>query len=144
MWRLCKPSSPGRPGLTAPRCRMGCAQRTWTAGAVLVELALGVLVWNKRCRPWVLAAGVLLHLGIDFNIEIGIFSYAMLVLYVAWLAPDTPHGLPDTIKHATTRLRARLRRGPHPQAAPPPPTPAAEPDQLITTYAELQRASAVA
>jgi hypothetical protein len=104
---------------------------TW--GTVLVELALGVLVWNKRCRPWVLAAGVLLHLGIDFNIEIGIFSYAMLVLYVAWIAPATAQRLPDTIKHATTRLRARLRRGPQPQAAPPPPTPAAEPDQLIHT-----------
>ena len=58
---------------------------TW--GTMLVELALGVLVWNKRCRLWVLAAGVLLHLGIDLNIEIGIFSYAMLVLYVAWIAP---------------------------------------------------------
>ncbi len=104
---------------------------TW--GTLLVELALGVLVWNKRCRPWVLAAGVLLHLGIDFNIEIGIFSYAMLVLYVAWIAPATAQRLPDTIKHATTRLRARLRSGPQPQAAPPPPTPAAEPDQLIHT-----------
>lgn len=71
--------------------------------------------------------------GIDLNIEIGIFSYAMLVLYVAWIAPATAQQLPDTIKHATTRLRARLRRGPQPQAAPPPPTPAAEPDQLIHT-----------
>ena len=36
-----------------------------------------------------LAAGVMLHLGIDLNIQIGIFSYAMMVLYVAWIAPDT-------------------------------------------------------
>lgn len=104
---------------------------TW--GTLLVELALGVLVWNKRRRAWVLAAGVLLHLGIDFNIEIGIFSYAMMVLYVAWIAPDTAQRLPDTIKHGTTQLRARLRRGPQPRVAPPPPTPAAEPDQLVHT-----------
>jgi hypothetical protein len=96
---------------------------TWAT--VLVELALGVLVWNKRCRPWVLAAGVLLHLGIDLNIEIGIFSYAMLVLYVAWIAPATAQQLPTTIKHATTQLRTRLHRSP--QAPPPPPTP----DQLV-------------
>lgn len=103
---------------------------TW--GTLAVELALGVLVWNKRCRPWVLAAGVMLHLGIDLNIEIGIFSYAMLVMYVAWIAPDTAQQLPTTIKHATTRLRARLRRDPQPPLAPPP-TPAVEPNHLIHT-----------
>jgi hypothetical protein len=101
---------------------------TWAT--LLVELALGVLIWNKRARPWVLAAGVLLHLGIDLNIEIGIFSYAMLVLYVAWIAPATAQHLPTTITHATTQLRARLHRSPHPQAAPP---PAPAPDQLLHT-----------
>jgi hypothetical protein len=104
---------------------------TW--GTLLIELALGVLVWNKRCRPWVLAAGVLLHLGIDFNIEIGVFSYAMLVLYVAWIAPDTARRLPETIQQATTQVRARLNRSPQPHLATPPPTPAAQPDQLIHT-----------
>jgi len=104
---------------------------TW--GTLLVELALGVLVWNKRCRPWVLAGGVLLHLGIDLNIEIGIFSYAMMVLYVAWIAPDTAKRLPGTIKHAMTQLRARLGRDSQPDLAPPPPTPATQPDQLVHT-----------
>ena len=69
---------------------------TWATLAI--ELSLGVLIWNKRARPWVLAAGILLHLGIDFNIEIGIFSYAMLVMYVAWIAPATTQQLPTTIK----------------------------------------------
>jgi hypothetical protein len=104
---------------------------TW--GTLVIELALGVLVWNKRCRPWVLAGGVLLHLGIDLNIEIGIFSYSMMVLYVAWIAPDTARRLPGTIKHAITQLRARLGRDPQPDLAPPPPTPATQPDQLIHT-----------
>jgi len=53
------------------------------------------------------------------------------VLYVAWIAPDTAKRLPDTITHATTRLRARLRRDPQPHLAPPP--PATQPDQLIHT-----------
>lgn len=101
---------------------------TW--GTLAIELSLGVLVWNTRARPWVLGAGVLLHLGIDLNIEIGIFSYSMMVLYVAWIAPDTAKRLPTTIKHTITRLRALPRRDSQPQPAPPP-TPAAEPDQLI-------------
>jgi Vitamin K-dependent gamma-carboxylase len=103
---------------------------TATWATLLIELALGVLVWNTRARPWVLAAGVMLHLGIDVSIEIGIFSYAMMVLYVAWIAPDTIKRLPATI----TALRARITR--HPQAEPAPepasePAPATAPDQLV-------------
>ena len=97
---------------------------TW--GTLVIELALGVLVWNKRLRPWVLAGGVLLHLGIDLNIEIGIFSYAMLLLYVAWISPATAQRLPQTIRHALSVVRARLQRSPRPE-----PTPATHPDELI-------------
>jgi len=71
-----------------------------------------------------------MHLGIDLSIEIGIFSYAMMVMYVAWIAPATAQQLPTTIQQATTRLRARLRRGPHPQLGAPP-TPATQPDHLV-------------
>jgi len=51
-------------------------------------------------------------------------------MYVAFIAPATAQRLPTTIQHATTRLRARLRRGPHPQPDPAP-TPAAGPDHLV-------------
>jgi hypothetical protein len=74
---------------------------------------------------------VLLHLGIDLNIEIGIFSYAMMVLYVAWIDPATAARLPGTIRHATTRLRARLRRRPQPDAATPPLAAPTQPDELV-------------
>jgi hypothetical protein len=86
-----------------------------------------VLIWNTRARPWVLAAGVMLHLGIDLNIEIGIFSYAMLVMYVAWINPTTAQHLPTTLKNATTQLRTRLTRN---HNTPPTPEPTPTPDQL--------------
>jgi hypothetical protein len=98
---------------------------TW--GTLATELALGVLIWNTRARPWVLAAGVMLHLGIDLNIEIGIFSYAMLVMYVAWINPTTAQHLPTTLKNATTQLRTRLTRNPN---TPPTPEPTPARDQL--------------
>jgi hypothetical protein len=82
---------------------------TWAALAT--ELAVGVLVWNRRLRPWVLAAGLVMHLMIDIGIIIGIFSYAMFVLYLAWVSPDTVKRLPDNFKHAATKVRARLRPG---------------------------------
>jgi vitamin K-dependent gamma-carboxylase-like protein len=81
---------------------------TW--GALAIELAVGVLVWNRRFRPWVLAAGVAPHLMIDINIEIGIFSYAMFVLYLAWISPDSVRRLPGTLKQAAAKSLALLRR----------------------------------
>ena len=66
------------------------ASNLLTFGAIAVELSLGVLVWNRRLRPWVLAAGVLLHLGIELTIRVGFFSLALFVLYLVWLPPDWP------------------------------------------------------
>ena len=66
---------------------------TWSVLAI--ELAVGILVWFPRFRPWVLAAGVLMHMTIDLTVQIGIFSYAMFVLYLAWLSPETVKALPD-------------------------------------------------
>lgn len=60
-----------------------------TYGTLAVELALGILVWNRVLRPWVLLAGVGLHLGIDFATRVGFFSYAVLVAYIAFLPPET-------------------------------------------------------
>jgi hypothetical protein len=60
-----------------------------TFGTLAVELALGLLVWNRKLRPWVLMAGVGLHLGIDYAIRVGFFSYGILVLYIAFIPPET-------------------------------------------------------
>ena len=60
-----------------------------TFGTLAVELSLGLLVWNRTLRPWILLAGVSLHLGIDYAIRVGFFSYAVLVLYIAFIPPET-------------------------------------------------------
>jgi hypothetical protein len=59
-----------------------------TYGVLALELALGVLVWNRRARPWVLLCGVLLHLGIEYRLRVGFFSWAMLVTYLAFVPGD--------------------------------------------------------
>ena len=73
---------------------------TW--GVLAIELSVGILVWFPRFRPWVLAAGIVMHLMIDLTIQIGIFSYAVFMLYLAWLSPETVKTLPDRL--------AQLRR----------------------------------
>ena len=60
-----------------------------TYGTLATELALGVLVWNRRARPWVLGLGLALHLGIDYSMRVGFFTFAMLVLYLAFVPPES-------------------------------------------------------
>lgn len=62
------------------------ALATW--GTLIVELSVGVLVWNRRLRPYVLVAGAALHVAIALTIRVGYFSAAMLVLYVAFVPPE--------------------------------------------------------
>jgi hypothetical protein len=76
-----------------------------TYGTLAVEFAIGVLVWNRRARPWVLGLGVALHLSIEYSIRVGFFTAAMFVLYLAFVPSDTATRLALAI-----RDRARLRR----------------------------------
>ncbi|WP_433802069.1 HTTM domain-containing protein [Actinomycetospora sp. CA-084318] len=59
-----------------------------TFGTLLLELSIAVLVWHRRLRPWVLAAGVTFHLAIEVFIMVGFFSIGMWVLYLVFLSPD--------------------------------------------------------
>lgn len=64
-----------------------------TFGTLATELAIGVLVWNRVARPWVLAVGVVLHLSIEFTLGVGFFNIAMLTLYLAFLSPTAAETL---------------------------------------------------
>jgi hypothetical protein len=69
---------------------------TWAALAT--ELTLGILVWNRRLRPWVLLAGALMHTSIMLTMAVGFFTPAMFVLYLAFVPPDGVRRLPSTIR----------------------------------------------
>jgi hypothetical protein len=80
-----------------------------TFGTLATELAIGILVWNRKLRPWVLLAGVGLHLGIDYAVRVGFFSYVILVAYLAFLPPERAT---SWIASARKRWgRSRLSRG---------------------------------
>lgn len=74
-----------------------------TYGTLAIEVAIGVLVWSRRARPWVLGLGAGLHLGIDYSMRVGFFTFAMLVLYAAFIPSDTASRL---ILATRDRLRA--------------------------------------
>ena len=78
-----------------------------TFGTLALELSLGILVWNRAARPWVLLAGVSLHLSIDFSILVGFFSYGMLCGYLAFLSPETSSRLVLGMRDRVLRRRQR-------------------------------------
>lgn len=76
---------------------------TWATLAL--EFCIGVFVWNRRLRPWVLAAGVVMHSAIAMSIAVGFFSVAMFVLYLAFVSPQTVQMLPDVIRRGLAKVR---------------------------------------
>lgn len=78
---------------------------TW--GTLVVEVSLWTLVWFPRLRLWVLAAGVGLHAGIEYSLNIPLFSALMIVSYSVYL---TARDWERFTVWANVRLqRARLR-----------------------------------
>lgn len=61
--------------------------KLWSWATLMVELALGTLVWVKELRYWVLLAGVLLHLGIEYSMNIQLFAFIMISAYVIFVEP---------------------------------------------------------
>jgi predicted DCC family thiol-disulfide oxidoreductase YuxK len=60
---------------------------TW--GTLALEFSLGVLVWIKELRYWVLLGGVVLHLGIDYTMNIPLFAPIMMSSYITFIdGPD--------------------------------------------------------
>ena len=86
---------------------------TW--GTLAVELSVGILVWNRRLRPWVLLAGVLMHTMIMITLAVGFFTLAVFVLYLAFVPPEIVERLPRKAKNMARKLAATLARpGPKP------------------------------
>lgn len=75
---------------------------TWAT--LMIELSIGVLVWNKRLRPWVLAAGVVMHTLVMVTITVGFFTLAMFVLYLAFVPPDVLQRFPGHVRRVVTKL----------------------------------------
>jgi uncharacterized membrane protein YphA (DoxX/SURF4 family) len=58
---------------------------TWSA--LLIEFSMGVLVWVRELRIWVLIAGLILHLMIEVSMSIGFFELMMMASYILFLEP---------------------------------------------------------
>ena len=99
------------------------ASNVATYGTLAIETALALFIWNRRARPWVIAAGVALHLSVLAAIMVGLFSATVFVGYVAFTAPETAtrwlEGLRRRLwRSPSARLRALAAAGPDPAYQP--------------------------
>jgi hypothetical protein len=74
-----------------------------TYGTLVAELSLAIFIWNRRYRPWVIAAGIALHLFIELVFALGFFSIVMITSYIAFV-PE------DAMEAFLVRVRGRMRR----------------------------------
>lgn len=56
------------------------------------EMVAGVLIWPRATRRYVIVAGIALHLGIEYALQVGPFSWAILVAYLAFASPEVIEG----------------------------------------------------
>jgi hypothetical protein len=59
-----------------------------TYGTLATELSLATLIWVPRLRLYVLTAGVLLHAGIEYSLNIPLFSWLMVASYLCFLKQE--------------------------------------------------------
>ncbi|MET0698744.1 MAG: HTTM domain-containing protein [Mycobacterium sp.] len=88
-------------------------------GTLIIECSIGVLIWNRRWRPWVLAAGVMLHLGISMTLEVGLFSFAVFVLYLSFVPNQRVKAGADWLQRRLAPLMKHRRMRPDNKPAEP-------------------------
>ena len=86
------------------------AAHVFTWGTLAIEGAIPVLVWSRRARPWVLGLGIGLHLGIDYSLRAGLFSWVVLVGYLAFVPPEAMTRGLERLRAFAGSLRAQPRR----------------------------------
>ncbi len=53
-----------------------------TYATLAIELALWTLIWFKQTRYIVLIAGIIMHLGMDWSMNIPLFEYTMIIGFI--------------------------------------------------------------
>jgi hypothetical protein len=62
--------------------------KLWSWSTLVIEFSLGTLVWIKELRYWVLLGGILLHCGIDYSMNIPLFGFIIVSMYLTFVEPE--------------------------------------------------------
>jgi hypothetical protein len=78
----------------------------WT---LAIELMVGILVWNRAARPYVLALGAGMHFFISLSMRLGFFSETMVATYLAFLSPAAATALVLAVRRRFNAIADRRR-----------------------------------
>ncbi len=81
----------------------------WT---IAIELMVGILVWNRAARPFVLGLGVALHVSLGVTMRLGFFSETMLAAYLAFVTPAFASVAVLAVRDRVHAITAPGRRAP--------------------------------
>ncbi len=73
-----------------------CQLLSWMT--LVIELCLFTLIWFRQFRYPVILIGTLLHLGIDWSMNIPVFEYVMIASYINFLQPEHVEKFVDHLK----------------------------------------------
>lgn len=59
-----------------------------TYATILIEIAFPFLIWQRRSRPYMLAAAIFLHLNIAVFMGMPYFSFVMMMGHMSFLRPE--------------------------------------------------------
>ena len=79
--------------------------RSLGAFTIFSEGLLAFGLWIPRLRRFTILIGILLHLGIDLTMGVATFSMQMMVLYIAFI---TPESYQNTVLYKSEKLRHRI------------------------------------
>jgi Vitamin K-dependent gamma-carboxylase. len=87
---------------------------TWTLqvmswGALAVEGCFWSLVWFRPIRYYVLAMGVIFHLGIDWTMNLPFFEHLMIASYTVFLDPADVERIVNALKEKVSSLKQQLK-----------------------------------
>jgi hypothetical protein len=71
-----------------PAWLLGAATLKWAGwSAIALEFSLGVLIWVKDLRYYLLALGLLFHLSLEYSLNISLFQWDVLSAYILFIDP---------------------------------------------------------
>jgi hypothetical protein len=71
-----------------PAWLLGPTTLKWAGwSALALEFSLGVLIWVKSVRYYLLALGLLFHLCLEYSLNISLFQWDVLSAYILFIDP---------------------------------------------------------
>jgi hypothetical protein len=80
-------------------------------GTMLVEFLLWSLIWIRKFRYWILLAGLLLHAGFEWSLNIPLLQYIMVAMYITFIDSDDVERFVDRFKNRLVVISQQVMPG---------------------------------